>query len=298
MRTTTKWTAASTVFTGLALAALPAVTFAQSKVDEKRAASPEGTVEIENAAGSVRVIGWGRPEITITGTLGAGAEGLDFSGGPKHTKIEVDVEGNPHQVSSDLEIHLPAASKIEINSFSANITVTDVTGAVSAETVSGSISVSGPAREVSAHTVQGVVEITGAVKSVEVEGVNGPVTVKGATGTVNANTVDGRLSVTGTSLERAELEAVSGSVVFDGSLAKDADLSVQTVSGNVDLVLPASLSADVSISTFSGAVQSEFGDQASKGRRGRRSDEFTIGAGDAQISVETLSGTIALRKKP
>lgn len=289
---------ASGAFTVLAFVALPAVASAQHKLDEKRTASPDGSVEIENAAGSIRVIGWNRPEIMVTGTLGSGAEGLDFSGGPKRTKIEVDVDGNPHNVSSDLEIHLPAGSKIEIESFSANITVTEVTGSVSAETVSGSISVSGPAREVSAHTVQGAIEITGAVKSVEVEGVNGPVTVKGATGTVNANTVDGRLAVTGASLERAELEAVSGPIVFEGSLAQDADLSVQTVSGNVDLSLPASLSADVSISTFSGAVQNDFGDQSSRSHRGRRSDEFTIGEGDAQISIETLSGTISLRKKP
>ncbi|MFI5184217.1 MAG: hypothetical protein ACHQNV_07460, partial [Vicinamibacteria bacterium] len=205
MRTSRKSLVASMVFAMPALLALPAVASAQSKLDEKRAASPEGSVEIENAAGSIRVIGWSRPEITVTGTLGDGAEGLDFSGGPKRTKIEVDVEGNPHHVSSDLEIHLPVGSKIEISSFSANITVTEVTGTVSAETVSGSISVSGPAKEVSAHTVQGAIEIAGPIKSVQVEGVNGPVTVKGATGTVNANTVDGRMSVTGTSLERAEL---------------------------------------------------------------------------------------------
>jgi DUF4097 and DUF4098 domain-containing protein YvlB len=282
----------------LALVALPALASAQSKLDEKRTASPEGSVEIENAAGSIRVIGWSRPEITVTGTLGGGAEGLDFSGGPKRTKIEVDVEGNPHHVSSDIEVHLPVGSKIEISSFSANITVTDVTGTVSAETVSGSISVSGPAKEVSAHTVQGVIEISGPIKSVQIEGVNGPVTVKGATGTVTANTADGRLSIAGTSLERADLETVSGSIAFEGSLAKDGDLSAQTVSGNVDLSLPASLSADVSISTFSGAIQNDFADASSRSHRGRRSDEFTVGAGDARISIETLSGAISLHKKP
>jgi len=299
MRTNSKSTVAVAASAVLALLAMPAVASAQYKLDEKRAASPDGSVEIENAVGSIRVIGWNRPEIAVTGSLGAGAEGLDFSGGPKRARIEVEVEGNPHSVSSDLEIHLPAGSRIEINSFSASVSVTDVTGTVSAETMSGSISVSGAAREVSAHTVQGAIDVTGPIPSVEAEGVNGPITVKGATGTVSASTVDGRLSLTGTSFARAEIQGVSAPILFEGSLAKDADLSVQTVSGSVSLTLPASLSAEVSISTFSGAVQNDFGDTTpSRSRHGRRSDEFTIGAGDARISIETLSGTIALRKKP
>ena len=249
--------------------------------------------------GSVRVLGWSRAEVTVTGTLGAGAEGLDFSGGSKHIRIEVEAEGNPHRVTSDLEIHVPAGSRVEINSFSADISVSDVTGAVSAETVNGSITVTGPAKEVSAHTVQGAVEITGPIPSVDVEAVNGPVVVKGARGAVEASTVNGRLSVSGSSFDRVALEAVSGSVFFDGGLGGDADLSAQSVSGTVELSLPATVSAEVSISTFSGDVHSDFGQVASpRDRRGRHAEsEFTLGGGDARISIETLSGNVTLRRK-
>src|SRR5512143_2353247 len=98
----------------LALTAMPGALQAQEKVDEKRAASPDGLVEIESGAGSIRVIGWGRSEVAVTGTLGAGAAGLDFSGGAKKTRIEVETQGNPHGVNSDLEIHVPVASRVEI----------------------------------------------------------------------------------------------------------------------------------------------------------------------------------------
>ncbi len=296
---TTKMQYLATTTAALAFLALAATGTAELKLDEKRAAAPDGSVEIENAAGSVRVLGWSRPEVAVTGTLGAGAEGLGFSGGSKRTRIEVETEGNPHRVISDLEIHVPAGSRVEINSFSANISVSDVTGAVSAETVNGSITVNGPAREVSAHTVQGAIEISGPIPSVQVEGVNGEVVVKGARGSVEANTVNGRLSVSGSSFDRVELEAVSGPIFFDGGLTGDADLSAQSVSGSVELSLPASVSAEVSLSTFSGDVQSDFGRVASpRDRRGRHGgSEFTLGGGDARISVETLSGAITLRRK-
>jgi DUF4097 and DUF4098 domain-containing protein YvlB len=294
----TNRTSLTTMMAALGLLALSASAVAEGKIEERRTAAPDGTVQIDNAAGSIRVLGWARSEITVTGTLGAGAEGLDISGGPKHTRIEVEVEGNPHAVASDLEIHVPAGSRVEIESFSANISVVDVTGSVSAETVNGSITVSGSAKEVSAQTVQGAIEVTGPIARLQVEGVNGPVTVKGATGSVEANTVNGRLSVSGSSFERLELEAVSGPIVFDGSLGADAELEAQTVSGSVELLLPASVSAQVSISTLSGSIQSDFGTGSSQARRGRRAEsELTLGDGDGRISIESLSGTVTLRKK-
>ena len=44
---------------------------AQQKVDERRPAAANGLVEIENPAGTLRVTGWNRPEVTVTGTLDA-----------------------------------------------------------------------------------------------------------------------------------------------------------------------------------------------------------------------------------
>jgi DUF4097 and DUF4098 domain-containing protein YvlB len=293
-KTTFPW---KTMAAFAAAVALPALAAAEQKVDEKRAAAPDGTVEIENAAGSIRVMGWGRNEVTVTGTLGPGAEGLDLSGSAKHTRIEVETDRNPHGVVSDLEVHVPAGSRVEIESFSANISVSDVTGAVSAETVNGTITVTGAAREVSASTVQGAIDISGPISSVQAEAVNGPVTVKGVRGTINASTVNGRLSVSGSSFEKAELEAVSGSIVFDGSLAADADLEAQAVSGNVELSLPGDTSAQVSVSTFSGSVENGFGPATSRGRHGRVDSELTLGDGDARISIETMSGNIVLKKK-
>jgi len=284
----------------LALAAMPGVLRAQQKLDEKRSASPNGVVEIDNSAGSIRVIGWDRAEVTVTGTLGPGAEGLEISGGSRHTQISVETEGsNPHGVSSDLEIHVPAGSRVEINSFAANITVSDVTGAVTAEGVNSSIAVSGASKEVSAQTVNGTVEVSGATGRVHAESVNGSVTLKGVGGAVEASTVNGRLVVTGGSFERAQLETVSGSLRFEGDVAKEGSVEAQTVSGGVDLVLSASISADFSLTTFSGDIQSEFGGTARRTSKftSEKEVEFSTGNGSAKVEVQTLSGAIVIKKR-
>jgi len=273
---------------------------AQQKLDEKRTAAPDGVVEIENNAGSVRVIGWDRAEITVTGTLGRNAEGLDFSGGQRRTSISVDAR-NPHGVRSDLEIHVPAGSRVEIDSFAAEISVNDVAGSVHADTVNGSIHIVGSSKEVEASTVNGSVEISGSPKRVTAESVNGAVTVRGASGEITASTVNGLLSVAGATFSQASLETVSGGVHFEGDLAAKASLSVNSVSGDVELMLPAKVSAEFSITTFSGEIVNELStdrpDRTSK-YTSQKDLEFTAGNGGADISIETLSGEIALRKHP
>jgi hypothetical protein len=125
----------------LILAVAPAA-LAQQKVDLSKSADPRGRVSIDNSAGSTRVIGWDRPEITVTGTLGHGAEGVRLSGGPARTEIEVEPEGmNPHGVRCDLEIHVPAGSRLR-SSPSAPRSRSGVTSS-RAESVVGAISIGG-----------------------------------------------------------------------------------------------------------------------------------------------------------
>ena len=282
-----------------AVAFAPRPAAAQQKVEARRSASADALVEIENPAGSVRVIGWDRGEVLVNGDLGAGASGLDFTGSGSRIRVGVDTERNPHGVSSALEVHVPAKSRLQIESFAGSITVEGVSGTVSAETVNGSINVTGQAREIEAESVNGSVQVSGASTHTKAESVNGSVVVRGASGDLDASTVNGRLEVSGGSFERAHLETVSGSLAFDGALASGASLEAETVSGSVTLALPAGVAADFSISTFSGSVENAFGPPAARvsEHTPEKELEFSTGGGGASVSVHTLSGSVTLRKK-
>jgi DUF4097 and DUF4098 domain-containing protein YvlB len=273
---------------------------AQTRIEQSRPAAADGIVDIENMSGSVKVVGWDKNEVAVRGTLGRRAEGLDISGTSARIHIEVETHGSPHGIRSDLEISVPAGSRVKVEGFDASITVTGVTGSVYAETVNGSITQSGAAKEVELQSVNGSVEVAKAGGRIRAESVNGAVTVRDVSGEVEASTVNGELTVTGSTFERAHLEAVSGSIRFEGDLGKRAILEAETVSGGVELVLPASVSADFEISTFSGGIENELGPAAP--RKSRHSPEkelsFTAGSGGAKVVVQTLSGGIHLRKRP
>ena len=145
----------------LVLATVLAVTgwaFAQTTVDQKKPAAPDGTVSIENMAGTIKVTGWDRAEVQVKGTIGAGGE-LSFEGSGKSTHIEIESDRNPMGVKSDLEVYVPAGSSVEIEGFQATITAIGVTGSVKAETVNGSITQSGAAKNVELQSVNGDVDV-------------------------------------------------------------------------------------------------------------------------------------------
>jgi len=283
---------------------------AQTRVDERRPANSTGTVEIDNAAGSTKVIGWSKDEVEVTGTLGARAAGLDFVSRPSRTRIQVEVQGNPHRVSSDLEIHVPAGSRVQIQSYSGAIDVRDVNGRIKAESVSGSISIAGKAYEVEAESVSGAISISGPAQRVRAGSTNASVTIRGASGAIEAETTNGSLEVSGGDFQEARLETVNGAIRFDGGLLPGASLDVESVNGSIELRLPAKVGADFTISSYGGAIDSDFEVKlmprpVRNSRRGRDRDhdehekelQFSTGGGGAKVAVTTLNGRIALRKR-
>jgi DUF4097 and DUF4098 domain-containing protein YvlB len=274
---------------------------AQQKVDERRPASAAGLVEIENPAGTLRVIGWNQNEVAVTGTLGAGAEGLSVTGEKNRIRVEVETRGNPHGVASNLEVHVPEGSRLEIESFGGSIAVTDVKGTVRAENVNGDITVSGAAHEVDVQTVNGSLEVSAPARRVHAESVNGSVTVRGASGEVEASTVNGGLLVSGGTFTHGHLETVNGQVRFEGDLAKGAVLDADSVSGGIELALGPAVAADFTLSTFSGTVENELGPaldrESGRDNPSEKELSFTTGAGGATVTIHTLSGAIAIRKR-
>ncbi len=284
----------------VAAVALPAAVAAQTPVDKTHPAAPDGTVSIENMAGSTKVTGWDRALVQVKGTVCSDCE-LSLDGTEKRVKVEVEsTHMNPMAAKADLEVMVPAGSMVKVEGFNAAISISGVNGTVRAETVNGSITHAGGSRDVQLQSVNGAVETNKASGRVHVEAVNGPVTVRDASGELEASTVNGKLLVAGGSFTRAHLEAVGGGVRFESAVAPKGSLGVETVSGSVDLFFAPGADADFTVTTFSGNVSNELGPAAQKKDEYSPEKEltFTTGKGGTRVSVETLSGTINIRKKP
>jgi len=125
--------------------------------------------------------------------------------------------------------------------------------------------------------------------------VNGEVEASGLTGDVDARTVNGgvQLSTTG----RAEAETVNGSITASVGQADGTEaLTFKTVNGSIDLALPQGASASLRASTMNGDIQSDFPLHGNT-RVSRRNLSGTIGDGGRPLDLDTVNGSIHIRRR-
>jgi hypothetical protein len=294
-RTTNLWAG---VVLAAGIVAAPAL--AQSTIEQRRPAPADGVVEIENVSGSVQVRGWSRNEVEVTGELGRGAERLDLEGTERISVVRVVLPDRCRRCEgSDIVVRVPRGSRLDVGVVSADVDVRDVDGAVAISSVSGEITVAGKPAEVRAKSVSGSIGVSAVAAPVRATAISGDVTLRGVTGVVEASSVSGEVLVSGGSISSGDLGTTSGSVRFRGDLAADARLTAASVSGDVELVLPADAGARFEVGTFSGEIENQLGPPARRTSRYTTEKElsFTIGSGRAHIEAKSFSGSIRLVRR-
>lgn len=274
---------------------------AQTEVNRSVTADPQGEVKIENFSGSVVVRGWDKNEVTVTGTLGRDVEELKINskGRQVRVKVEFDERGGSRKISSHLEIQVPSASLVDVETVSAEITVDGLSGSLQVETVSGDLTVEGSLDLLDVETVSGQVDVLASTQDLKLEGVSGDLQLVGVTGRVDVQTVSGDVEIRGESLSELEVEVVSGDLDVYGAPAPGSEIELSSHSGDVTLWLPSTTSATFDVQTFSGDIENLLGPPARKTSRytSERELKFTLGDGSADIEVESFSGTVAIRPR-
>jgi DUF4097 and DUF4098 domain-containing protein YvlB len=129
---------------------------------------------------------------------------------------------------------------------------------------------------------------------IDASSVSGNVEITGARGDVRAGTVSGDVTLDQLSASSVEARSVSGDITTSiESLSGSGPLSFKTVSGNVKLELPRNLDADLSMSSVSGQLDSDF-QMTLGGRVDRRRIEARIGRGGRELNIATVSGDVRL----
>jgi hypothetical protein len=159
--------------------------------------------------------------------------------GGVHTINLRDLLGRGKTASVNYTVYVPTGVKVDINVISGGIGIADVTGAVKAETVNGKVNVATSA---------------------------GPVKASSVNGSVN--------------------------VAID-SLGVPGDIELSTVNGSVTAQLPQSLQAQLSMETVNGNVHSDF-DVTGTDTSAHKELKGMIGSGGRRVALETVNGNVKL----
>jgi DUF4097 and DUF4098 domain-containing protein YvlB len=151
----------------------PAIAFGQQeteRVDKTATIRAGGQLRVKNFSGTVTITGSRRADVAIHAVRRGTRDRLD------HIKLEVretssgvSIEANKKDddwrdrnnnvVDTELEILVPEDVRLDVQAFSSEVHVTDVTGDQNLHTFSGRIDVSGATGSVDAETFSGDIEL-------------------------------------------------------------------------------------------------------------------------------------------
>ncbi|MBI4499928.1 MAG: DUF4097 family beta strand repeat protein [Gemmatimonadetes bacterium] len=274
---------------------------AQQRIDRRIALSPDASIRVVNLVGSIKVIGWDKDSLVVTGILPPGAgKFFYFGGGGRGAKLGVDVpEGPLANERSDLAVYVPAKAKLWIKAATADIEISDFRGGLDLYSVSGSIRVQADPEQVNAESMDGTVEIRGKTSFARVKTASGNITLGGFADEISATTVSGVIAVEDEGFQRARFESVTGDIRFSGTITRGGSLNIESHSGNVDVAVPASTEAEFQVNNFQGTIKNGLTSQQARPvrERGGRELSFVTGLGGADVSIRNFKGSVVLRKQ-
>jgi DUF4097 and DUF4098 domain-containing protein YvlB len=272
---------------------------AAESVDETIDAAPDGSVDISNTAGSIKVYGWSNDRVEVTGELGENVEELILERDGKRVTVKVKVPRNSsRKISSDIVVRLPEASSIDVSGVSADILVEGVRGEQSLHTVSGDVETEASGADLEVASVSGDVEVRGDGKDTVTRAgtVSGDVVLFGLSGEISAEAVSGDVTIDEGSYDRVAIQTVNGDLTFLAELRPAGRLDAESVNGGVTMELAGKVSAKFEIESFNGGIDVCFGPEPVRTSKYAPGWElvFTEGEGDGSVNVSTLNGSIRI----
>ena len=272
-------------------------------IERRAAIAGDASIRLAGAITSLRVVGWDRDSLVITGTM---PKGWRFDGGVagvpnlgRGAKFFVEAPGDNYPTGATLEVRVPARARVWAKSGSADIEVSGVTGGLDLNIVGGSVTVSSAPRELNIESMDGAVRVTGGAAWLRVKTATGDIDVRGGSEDAGLSTVSGTVRVSDGRYERGKFETVTGNVVYQGDVGYKGSLDLTTHSGRIELRLPPRPNLELDAATVTGTIENAVtSSRPIAGREGRGMElGFSSGTGDTRVVVRSFKGDVTLKPR-
>lgn len=190
------------------------------------------------------------------------------------------------------------AAAVDLSSQSGSLSVQDLAGGGRVHSISGQVTVRrAQGGKLDARSVSGdvTIEDAGDTEPIEfrIEAISGDVQVARVAGTAGIRTVSGSVDCAAAALGSLQCNSVSGDVTIQASGPLVGTIQVATVSGRVELGVPAGSSFKLSANSRTGSL--ECGVDCPDLTSGHGMWHGTVGEGAGAVNIQTLSGRVRLR---
>ncbi len=143
-------------------------------------------------------------------------------------------------VSVAFTVAAPEGTRILVKSISGNISVRDILGGLTLESVSGAIRIANAGRMVNGRSISGDIELndTKVEGALEAGTISGTVRLRRLTArSLTVNSVSGSVVMEDVTAERVGAQSISGDITYGGDLQPNGNYELTSHSGNVRLAL-------------------------------------------------------------
>ncbi|MDX6709019.1 MAG: hypothetical protein QOH96_35, partial [Blastocatellia bacterium] len=222
--------------------------------------TPNGRVSLENINGAVHITTWDQNEVKVDAI--------------KHAYNQERLSEAKIEVESDADsLRIKTVYPYRNLSFSND----DDRRNYNPASVEYTLTVPRNARIDSVEVINGAVDVRSVTGSVKATSINGDVRADGLAGDVKLATVNGAAHAT------------------FGDLTNVRIVTVGSVNGSVELVIPSDVNAQIRANTVHGAIKNDFGIPVRHGQYVGRDLSATLGRGGIQIRLDNVNGEINIR---
>jgi DUF4097 and DUF4098 domain-containing protein YvlB len=277
-------------------------------------------LELNNASGDVDITGSADGKVHVRG--GVRASGFGFDNPQKRlddtlANPPVEQKGDTIRIGKDMSrmrhisiaytIQVPHDTEVSTNVASGAQTILNVTGPVTVRAASGSIRLEKIERDADITTASGTITASNVGNDLRVSTSSGNVNISNVKGDVRANVVSGVIRIANpgarvdTSNTSGEVEiqgasndvkahAISGLVSVQGNPSAGSYWDLKSVSGGVQLRVPATANFHFSAEAASGEIRTDVPIVVEE--QGKHSLRAHMGNGGGRVEVHTVSGEI------
>jgi DUF4097 and DUF4098 domain-containing protein YvlB len=277
-------------------------------------------VELANASGDVDITGSADGKVHVHGEVRASGFGSDTPQKRLYETVSnppIEQRGDTFRIGKEFShmrnvsiaytIQVPRDTEVSATVASGAQTIRNVRGPVKVQSASGSVRVEKIERDAQLSTASGSVSATDIGNEVHVTSASGSVSVSNTKGDIIVNAMSGviRIAKPGRRIEAetasGEVEiqgaasdvkahAASGRVSVQGNPGADAYWELKTISGTVQLTVPASANLHLSAEATSGEIRTDIPIVVEE--QGKHSLRAHMGNGGGRVDVHTVSGEI------
>jgi DUF4097 and DUF4098 domain-containing protein YvlB len=266
---------------------------------------------LTNISGKIEVKSWDQAQVKIDAVKISEASSLEKAKeNAAKVNIEVSKSGNilkietkypehSHDlnVSVNYKLWIPDKASIKIRSVSGGVDAEGIGGTFEGHVVSGGVKLARVGKGVDCDTVSGRISVQDVTGDTNLKTVSGSIEATRIKGSVEAETTSGSVELWDISeAKTVRAKVLSGGITYDGQVSAGGKYTLETLSGSVELVIPANSAFELDADTFSGHIQTDFPITMS-GIISPRELRGVVNNGGASVRLKTFSGSIHIRKK-